>query len=77
MCDLHLQQDLSEKLEWDRSIVEYAMAFHNLEAVRKVQEAREEENLEVAEQNDEIFSKQIEELFGRKIDFTSNVEKED
>jgi len=64
----HIALDAKEKTEQLRDISEYAMAFHNYQAVKSVQEARElQESLEDEEITD-IFSQQVEKLFGSKID---------
>lgn len=51
----HIRLDEREELERMRDLVEYAMAFHNYEAVQAVQKAREEES-EQSYQEPEISS---------------------
>jgi len=65
----HIALDAKEKIEQLRDISEYAMAFHNYEAVKSVQEARELQASLEDEETTDIFSQQIADLFGSKIDF--------
>ena len=60
-------QDKKEQEELYRDIAEYAMAFHNYDAVKTVQEAREQRTSQDETQED-IFLKQVEQMFGKKLD---------
>jgi hypothetical protein len=55
----HIFQDQKEKLETDRDLAEYAMAFHNYEAVVKVQEARENRDDNQDRAAEEAFMQQL------------------
>jgi len=68
----HIALDAKEKIEQLRDISEYAMAFHNYEAVKSVQEARELQASLEDEEITDIFSQQVEQLFGSKIDLENN-----
>lgn len=67
----HAALDQKEEVERLRDIAEYAMAFHNYEAVNSVQKARESAtHLEDQTEDslEDIFLKQVEQLFGKKLD---------
>jgi hypothetical protein len=64
----HLALDQKEEVERLRDIAEYAMAFHNYEAVSAVQEARESPPSPEAKPVEDIFLQQVEQMFGKKLD---------
>jgi hypothetical protein len=66
----HIALDRYEEEERFRDISEYAMAFHNFEAVQAVQRARQERGhapAESEENNEDIFLQQVSKLFGREL----------
>ena len=64
----HIALDRKEHEEFSRDLVEYGMAFHNFEAVKQVQQAREAKQRLEDQQTTEIFMEQVEKLFGKKLD---------
>lgn len=50
------------------------MSFHNIEGVRKVQEAREQQRRNEDKQLADIFADQVRELFGRNLGFDEMME---
>lgn len=67
----HAALDQKEEVERLRDLAEYAMAFHNYEAVNSVQKARELATYPEDQTEDpveDIFLKQVEQLFGKKLD---------
>jgi len=69
----HLALDKKQKEEFLRDLSEYAMAFHNYEAVQAVRDSRDEELIQQEINEEEIFAQQVEKLFGRKL----GLDKED
>lgn len=63
----HVAEDRKEEEELLRDIAEYAMAFHNFEAVQAVRDKREQQAYLDDQQSQDIFAKQVEQLFGRKL----------
>lgn len=67
----HLALDKKESEEFSRDLAEYAMAFHNYEAVQAVRDSREEQSILKDKAQTDIFAQQVEKLLGRKLDFSS------
>jgi len=63
----HVAEDRREEEELLRDIAEYAMAFHNFEAVQAVRDKREQQAYLDDQESQEIFAKQVEQMFGRKL----------
>lgn len=61
-------------MEWQRDMAEYAMAFHNPKGVESVQKSRELHEMNENKEFGDIFTKQVEHLFGKRLDY-SDLEK--
>jgi hypothetical protein len=63
----HLYIDAEDKIAQSRDIAEYAMAFHNPSGVNEVRKQREIEKTLEDEQSTDIFTQQVEKMFGRPL----------
>lgn len=73
----HLALDNKQKDEALRDLSEYTMAFHNYEAVQSVRDSRDQQSILEDKTQADIFTQQVEKLFGRKLDLNESSPQED